>query len=43
MGVMPLDRTVAESLLVTAVVLGLWALNRGLDARTRRGAAGGND
>ncbi|PZF58267.1 hypothetical protein DEJ23_05115 [Curtobacterium sp. MCSS17_008] len=32
----PLDRTVAESLLVTAIVLGLWALNRGLDARIRR-------
>lgn len=38
-----LDRTMAESLLVTAIVLGLWALNRGVDARTRRRAARGND
>lgn len=38
-----LDRTVAESLVVTAIVLGLWAVNRGLDARTRRRAAGGDD
>jgi hypothetical protein len=38
-----LDRTMAESLLVTVIVLGLWALNRGFDARTRRRAARGND
>lgn len=38
-----LDRTVAESLLVTAIVLGLWVLNRGLDARGRRRAAGSDD
>jgi hypothetical protein len=37
----PLDRTLAESLLVTAIVLGLWALNRGLDARIRRRRAAG--
>lgn len=32
----PLDRTVAEAAVVAAITLGLWAVNRGVDAVVRR-------
>lgn len=38
-----LDRTVAEALVVTAIVLGLWALNRTVEAGNRRRRAAGDE
>lgn len=38
-----LERTVAEALVVTAIVLGLWALNRTVEAGSRRRRAAGDE
>lgn len=37
----PLDRTVAEAVVIVAITVGLWVLNRSLDATIRRRRAAG--